>query len=146
MKIGPLLGILYTLCTPALAMHMEVFCLDEACIKDVEQRSSSIDSVVVDSYQLNRGISLEKMLEEKLKNSGIKTELEGQKLLSDWMNSNEGRDEVARLKWDVNGIAKSVNYDIQKLPAFVCNGSLVVYGGGFINAYKTCLAQVNQRK
>ncbi|ENN6469936.1 DUF1525 domain-containing protein [Vibrio vulnificus] len=136
MKLAIMLLILGT-SFGAMAAKVEVYCLSSQCPSIVNdgKRLRGIELVV---HELDATDTISEHWSEQLKRHAPKNEEEGEAFISALMNSQRGREDMAKMKASLLALEDVVLKGIAKIPAYLCDDRHVVYGGTLNEAVTSC--------
>lgn len=126
------------------AANLEVFCTDALCKQfEIQTRKGIYQRYGqnVDVYVLDGTKQFETLVSGWVGEQKPVDQAEGELVVSELLNSPEGQEALADVNWTINGLNLAIEWSLDKLPAYVCNRTTVIYGGSVKNAYEQCLAQ-----
>lgn len=122
------------------AGSLTAFCVGDDCQRiEAEAGAIQVKWSVFKIYRLDAAERFSQEMTEALRALDPKDAQEGHDKASELLNSAEGQQRLADLKLALDGINRAVEWELEKLPAYVCDEQVVVYGGTLHNAHEQCI-------
>lgn len=126
------------------SLMIDAYCTSKTC-EDIRSESQRLKGLSVGVHELDATLTVSQKWTAAMKKVSPKTEEDGAKYLSEFMNSQEGRSDMQKMSDSAKAIERVVLSGIEKIPAYVCHQKYVVYGGTLHQAAKSCAEIGNQR-
>ncbi len=144
-----LIAPLFALSSAALAVELDVYCLKKQCeAAGVKKAASSIRGAggTVNVHILDYARQFESVMSAEMKKRKPLNQKEGERIAIAMQSTPIWQQSLKQFKASVDALNDVVEMKLDKLPAFVCEGSSVVYGGTLAQAHKVCAGYVRSSK